>query len=159
MGAKHVEVGHLIAEDRHYARRTLFARRQAGNMIFVAGMLALDGGQIVGRGDIAVQTRQVLEKVKAIVEAGGGSMGDIVKTTVYITYMANFAAMNEIYKTYFSSERPAHATVKADLVNKDFLVENRRDRRHRLAAATSSSRSVVVATWSTRRRGESTTTP
>jgi len=97
---------------------------KAGNMVFVAGMLALDaGGQIVGRGHIAGQTRQALENVKAIVEAGGGRMSDIVKTTVYITDMANFAAMNEVYKTYFSSEPPARATVKADLVNKDFLVE------------------------------------
>jgi aminoacrylate peracid reductase len=97
---------------------------KAGNMVFVAGMLALDdGGQIVGRGDIAAQTRQVLENVKAIVEAGSGRISDIVKTTVYITDMANFAAMNEVYKTYFSSEPPARATVKADLVNRDFLVE------------------------------------
>lgn len=65
----------------------------------------------------------MLENVSAIVEAGGGRMSDIVKTTVYITDMANFAAMNEVYKTYFSSEPPARATVKADLVNKDFLVE------------------------------------
>ena|SRR5437868_1631110 len=97
---------------------------KAGNLVFVAGMLALDAdGQIVGRGDITAQTRQVLENVKAVVEAGGGRMSDITKTTVYITDMANFAAMNEIYKTYFPSDPPARATVKADLVNKDFLVE------------------------------------
>jgi aminoacrylate peracid reductase len=97
---------------------------KAGNLVFVAGMLALDAnGQIVGRGDIGAQTRQVLDNVKAIVEAGGGRMSDITKTTVYITDMANFAAMNEVYKTYFPSEPPARATVKADLVNKDFLVE------------------------------------
>jgi len=97
---------------------------KAGNLVFVAGMLALDAnGQIVGRGDIGAQTRQVLDNVKAIVEAGGGRMSDITKTTVYITDMANFATMNELYKSYFPSEPPARATVKADLVNKDFLVE------------------------------------
>ena len=97
---------------------------KAGNLVFVAGMLALDAsGQIVGRGDIAAQTRQALDNVKAIVEAGGGRMSDITKTTVYITDLANFAAMNEVYKTYFPSEPPARATVKADLVNPDFLVE------------------------------------
>lgn len=97
---------------------------KAGNLVFVAGMLALDSnGQIVGRSDIAAQTRQALENVKAIVEAGGGGISDIVKTTVYITDMANFATMNEVYKAYFPSEPPARATVKADLVNKDFLVE------------------------------------
>jgi len=97
---------------------------KAGNMVFVAGMLALDaGGQIVGKGDAGAQTRQVLENVKAIVEAAGGRMSDIVKTTVYITDMANYAAMNEVYRSYFPSEPPARATVRADLVNADFLVE------------------------------------
>ncbi len=97
---------------------------KAGNLVFVAGMLALDGnGQMVGRGDVAAQTRQVLDNVKAIVEAAGGRMSDVVKTTVYITNMANFAAMNEVYKSYFASEPPARATVRADLVNNDFLVE------------------------------------
>jgi aminoacrylate peracid reductase len=97
---------------------------KSGNLVFVAGMLALnEKGEMVGRGDIRTQTRQVLENVKAMVEAGGGKMSDIAKTTVYITDMANFAAMNEVYKSYFPSEPPARATVKADLVNKDFLVE------------------------------------
>jgi 2-iminobutanoate/2-iminopropanoate deaminase len=50
-------------------------------------------------------------------------MSDIIKTTVYITDLANLAAMNEVYKTYCPLEPPARATVKADLVNKDFLVE------------------------------------
>jgi reactive intermediate/imine deaminase len=93
-------------------------------MVFVAGMLALDGnGQMVGKSDVGAQTRQVLDNVKAIVEAAGGTLGDVVKTTVYITDMANFAAMNEVYKTYFPAEPPARATVRADLVNNDFLVE------------------------------------
>jgi len=97
---------------------------RAGNLVFVAGMLALDGnGQMVGRGDVGAQTRQVLENVKAIVEAAGGRLVDIVKTTVFITDMANFAAMNEVYKTYFPSEPPARSTIRADLVNNDFLVE------------------------------------
>jgi len=97
---------------------------KAGNQVFVAGMVALNQtGQLVGKGDIRAQTRQVLENVKAILEAGGAQMSDVVKTTVYITDLANFAAMNEIYKSYFTSEPPARATVKAELVNKDFLVE------------------------------------
>ena len=97
---------------------------KVGNLLFTAGMVSLnEKGEIVGRGDIRAQTRQVLDNVKAIVEAGGGKMTDIAKTTVYITDLANFAAMNEVYKTYFASDPPARATVKADLVNKDFLVE------------------------------------
>jgi reactive intermediate/imine deaminase len=97
---------------------------KVGNLLFTAGMVSLnEKGEIVGRGDIRAQTRQVLDNVKAIVEAGGGKMTDIAKTTVYITDLANFAAMNEVYKTYFPADPPARATVKADLVNKDFLVE------------------------------------
>ena len=97
---------------------------KVGNLLFTAGMVSLnEKGEIVGRGDIRAQTRQVLDNVKAIVEAGGGKMTDIAKTTVYITDLANFAAMNEVYKTYFPTDPPARATVKADLVNKDFLVE------------------------------------
>jgi len=100
------------------------AGTKVGNLLFTAGMVSLnEKGELVGRGDIRAQTRQVLENVKAIVEAGGGTMANIAKTTVYITDLANFAAMNEVYKTYFSSDPPARATVKADLVNKDFLVE------------------------------------
>jgi len=100
------------------------AGTKAGNLIFTAGMVAFnEKGELVGRGDIRAQTRQVLDNVKAIVEAGGGKMSDVVKTTVYITDLANFAGMNEAYKTYFPSAPPARATVKADLVNKDFLVE------------------------------------
>ena len=97
---------------------------KVGNLLFTAGMVSLnEKGEIVGRGHIRAQTRQVLDNVKAIVEAGGGKMTDIAKTTVYITDLANFAAMNEVYKTYFPTDPPARATVKADLVNKDFLVE------------------------------------
>jgi reactive intermediate/imine deaminase len=93
-------------------------------MVFVSGMVSLDAkGQIVGRGDIRAQTKQVLDNVQAVIEAAGAKMTDIAKTTVYITDLANFAAMNEVYKTYFTSDPPARATVKADLVNKDFLVE------------------------------------
>jgi reactive intermediate/imine deaminase len=100
------------------------AGTKAGNLVFVSGMLALNAkGELVGPRDITAQTRQTLDNVKAIVEAAGGKMTDIAKTTVYITDMANFAAMNEVYKTYFPSEPPARATVKADLVKPDFLVE------------------------------------
>jgi reactive intermediate/imine deaminase len=87
-------------------------------------MLALNAkGELVGQGDIRAQTQQTLENVKAMIEAAGAKMTDIAKTTVYITDMANFPAMNEVYKSYFSSEPPARATVKAGLVKDDFLVE------------------------------------
>jgi reactive intermediate/imine deaminase len=97
---------------------------KAGNLVFVSGMVSLNAdGEIVGRGDIRAQTYQVLDNVNAVVEAAGAKMSDITTTAVYITDLANFAAMNEIYKSYFPADPPARATVKADLVNKDFLVE------------------------------------
>jgi len=97
---------------------------KSGNLVFVSGMVSLNAkGELTGRGDIRAQTRQVLDNVKAVIEAAGAQMTDIAKTTVYITDLGNFAAMNEVYKTYFASEPPARATVKADLVNMDFLVE------------------------------------
>jgi len=58
-----------------------------------------------------------------VVEAGGGKMTDIAKTTVYITDLANYAAMNEVYKTCFPTDPPARVTVKVDFLNKDLLVE------------------------------------
>jgi 2-iminobutanoate/2-iminopropanoate deaminase len=97
---------------------------KVGNLLFTAGMVSLnEKGEIVGRGDMGAQTRQALENVKAVVEAGGGKMTDVTKTTVYITDLANYAAMNEVYKTFFPTDPPARATVKVDLLNKDLLVE------------------------------------
>jgi reactive intermediate/imine deaminase len=96
----------------------------AGKLVFFAGLVATDQrGEIVGRGDIKAQTRQILENMKIVAEAAGGTLRDVTKTTVYLTDFANYAGMNEIYSQYFSEEPPARATVRADLVNKDFLIE------------------------------------
>ena len=97
---------------------------KSGNLVFVSGMVSLNAkGEIVGRGDIREQTKQVLDNVQAVIEAAGAKMSDIAKTTVFITDLANLVAYNEVYKTYFPNDPPARATVKADLVNKDFLIE------------------------------------
>ena len=97
---------------------------QAGNMIFVAGMVSQDAkAQIVGLGDVAAQTRQVLENVKAAVEAGGGTMRDVTKTTVYITDLSAFPAMNQVFGQYFPVDPPARATVRCELMRPEFLVE------------------------------------
>ena len=80
-------------------------------------------GEIVGRGDIAAQTRQALENIKAIVETVGGTLRDVTRTTVYLTDLANYNGMNEVYRTYFAVEPPARATVRVDLANPDFLIE------------------------------------
>lgn len=97
---------------------------RAGNLLFIAGMVPRDEkSQLVGPGDIRVQTRQVLENIKAIVEAAGGTMLDILKLTIFLTDMANFEGMNDIYREYFKTEIPARTTVKADLVRKEYLIE------------------------------------
>jgi reactive intermediate/imine deaminase len=86
---------------------------RAGNTIYVAGQLPVDrDGNTVGAGDVAAQTRQVLTNVRALVEAAGGTMIDVVKTTVYLTDIANHGAMNEVYREFFPSQFPARTTVE-----------------------------------------------
>jgi len=85
-----------------------------GNMLYTAGQIAIDPktGTLV-EGGISEQTRQVLDNVSALLEAGGTSRDDVVKTTVFLSDMANFAAMNEVYKQYFNSDiPPARSTVQ-----------------------------------------------
>jgi len=86
---------------------------RAGNTIYVAGQLPVDReGNTVGAGDVAAQTRQVLTNVQALVEAAGATMQDVVKTTVYLTDIANHGRMNEVYREFFPSQFPARTTVE-----------------------------------------------
>jgi reactive intermediate/imine deaminase len=95
----------------------------AGNTLFIGGSVAQNAfGQIVA-GDIRVQTQQALENIRALVEAAGGTMRDITRTTVYLTDMANYAAMNEAYARFFPVDPPARATLRVDLANPKFLIE------------------------------------
>jgi reactive intermediate/imine deaminase len=96
----------------------------AGNVLYVGGVVAHDArGQLIGKGDIRAQTTQVLENIKALVEAAGGTLLDVTRTTVYLTDLANYAGMNEVYGRYFAVESPSRATVRVDLANPEFLVE------------------------------------
>jgi 2-iminobutanoate/2-iminopropanoate deaminase len=85
---------------------------KAGNTIFISGQVPVDSKttQLVSE-DFATQTRKVLESLKGIVEAAGGDLGQIVKTTVFLTDMSRFQEMNEIYKTYFPEEPPARTCI------------------------------------------------
>lgn len=95
-----------------------------GNMVFTAGQLALnEKGDLVGKGDIKAQTRQVLENVRACLETAGAKMEDVVLSHVFLTDVSNFAAMNEVYGEYFSDNFPARACVITGLVKEEFLVE------------------------------------
>lgn len=97
-----------------------------GEMIFVAGQIALDPqtGQLVGEGDVAAQTDRALTSLKAILEASGATLQDVVKTTVFLKDMNDFAAMNAVYAKYFEeSSAPARACVEVARLPKDVLVE------------------------------------
>ncbi len=97
---------------------------KAGGLVFLSGQIALDPatGQLVG-GDVCAQTRRVIENLKAVLEAAGSSLDKVVKTTVFLKDMNDFAAMNEVYGQYFASGAPARATVQAARLPKDVSVE------------------------------------
>jgi 2-iminobutanoate/2-iminopropanoate deaminase len=97
---------------------------RAGQLLFVSGQVPLDPatGQIVG-GDIAAQTRRVFDNLGAVLKAGGRSFADVVRTTVFLADMNDFAAVNEVYGTYFSEPYPARATVQVARLPKDARVE------------------------------------
>jgi aminoacrylate peracid reductase len=97
---------------------------RVGNTVYVSGVLAMDSaGNTVGEGDIKAQTRQVIESIKSVVEAAGGSVGDIAFNQIFLSDLANYGAMNEVYAEYFGTNSPARYCIKADLVKPEFLVE------------------------------------
>ena len=97
---------------------------RANGFIFTAGQIALDPAtaQII-EGDVARQSARVLDNLQAIVEAAGSSLDKVVKTTVYLKDMNDFAAMNEVYARYFSANPPARSTVEAARLPRDVRVE------------------------------------
>lgn len=96
----------------------------AGGFVFCSGQIPLDPatGQIV-EGDAGVQTHRVLQNLKAVLEAAGSSLQKVVKTTVFLRDMGDFAAMNAVYGEYFKDDPPARATVQAARLPKDVAVE------------------------------------
>ena len=94
-----------------------------GTFAFISGQLPLDGSTLAGT-TIAEQTAQSLKNVKAILEEGGFTMADVVKTTVYLKDMGDFAGMNEVYAQYFAgTEFPARVAFQAAKLPMDVLVE------------------------------------
>lgn len=95
-----------------------------GNLIFLAGTAAVGpDGKVVGAGDIRKQTEITLENLKAAVTAAGGTLADIMKTTVYLDDVSNYAGMNEVYRRYFPDAPPARATLITGFVVPGILVE------------------------------------
>jgi len=97
---------------------------RANGFIFVSGQIPLDPatGQLV-EGDIASQTTRVIENMKAIVEAAGSSLNHVVKISVFLKDMNDFAAMNEVYARHFTTNPPARATIEASRLPRHVRVE------------------------------------
>ena len=96
----------------------------ANGMAFLSGQIPLDPAtNTMIEGDITAQTERVLQNVKGLLEACGSSLGQVVKTTVFIKDMGEFAKMNEVYAKYFSENAPARSTVEAARLPRDVRVE------------------------------------
>ena len=97
---------------------------RANGFVFLSGQIPLDPKtQQVVEGDAAVQTERVLENLKGVVEAAGSSLQHVVKTTVFLADMNDFAAMNEVYARYFAAHPPARSTVEVSRLPKNVRVE------------------------------------
>jgi len=97
---------------------------EAGGLVFISGQVPIDpkSGNVLLAG-IKAQTRQVMDNAKAILSEAGCDMSQVVKVTIYLKNMADFAALNEVYGGYFSSDPPARATVEVSRLPKDVAVE------------------------------------
>jgi 2-iminobutanoate/2-iminopropanoate deaminase len=95
-----------------------------GKLLFTAGQVAMDPqtGQMV-QGDVRAQTRQVLENLRAVLDAAGGSFSDVVKATVFLKSMDDFGAMNEVYGECFKDSPPARSAVEVSRLPRDAKVE------------------------------------
>ena len=97
---------------------------KAGGFIYVSGTLAQDAnGDMVGKGEIAAQTRQVVTRMREALEASGSSLQQVVAVTVYLKSAGDFGAMNDVYKTFWAANPPTRTTVISDLVLPDALIE------------------------------------
>ena len=97
---------------------------EAGGFVFVSGQIPIDpkSGNVV-QVDIKAQTRQVMENAKAILSAAGCGMSKVVKATIYLKNMSDFASVNEIYGGYFPAEPPARATIEVSRLPKEVAIE------------------------------------
>jgi 2-iminobutanoate/2-iminopropanoate deaminase len=97
---------------------------KANGFVFVSGQVAFDPAtQQIVEGDVSAQTDRVLQNLSAILNAAGTSLDKVVKSTVFLKNMSDFAAMNEVYGRYFTQSPPARSTVEVARLPKDVLVE------------------------------------
>ncbi|MGC2112013.1 MAG: RidA family protein [Candidatus Korobacteraceae bacterium] len=97
---------------------------KANGLIFLSGQIPLDpASQQLIEGDAATQTDRVLQNIRGVLQAAGSSLQQVVKTTVFLKNMSDFAAMNEVYGRYFTQSPPARSTVEVARLPKDVLIE------------------------------------
>ncbi|MCA8833050.1 RidA family protein [Hymenobacter pini] len=98
---------------------------QAGNTVYVSGQISLDAnGQLVGEGDVAQQTHQVMRNLQAVLSAADLTLRHVVKCSIFVKDLGNFGLINEIYGSYFEADyAPARETVEVSRLPKDVLVE------------------------------------
>ena len=97
---------------------------KAGPWLFVSGQIPLDPGtSVLVEGGIGEQTRRVLQNLGAILQAAGGTLDDVIRTTVFLTNLDEFSQMNAVYAEFFTSPAPARATVQVARLPKEALVE------------------------------------
>ena len=94
-----------------------------GDLLFTSGQIPLRADGTLNNGDITVQTTQVLANLKAVIEAAGGSLNKVVKTTVFLKNLDDFVAMNTVYGDTFGTYTPARSTVQVAKLPRDVLVE------------------------------------
>ncbi|RMH38906.1 MAG: RidA family protein [Deltaproteobacteria bacterium] len=115
-----------IATDRAPAAIGPYSQAiRAGNLLFCSGQIALDPatGELVGGDDVAAQTRRVLDNLQAVLDAGGAGWHSVVKTTIYLANMDDFAAVNAVYGERFGTDPPARATVEVSRLPRGARVE------------------------------------
>lgn len=97
---------------------------KAGGFVYVSGTLAIGpNGETLGVGDVTAQTHFVLDSIQSVIEAAGGTMKSVVFNQIFLRDLADYAAMNAVYKEYFPENPPARYCIKADMVRPEFLVE------------------------------------
>ena len=96
---------------------------RVGDLLFTSGQIPLLPNGTILEGDIRAQTEQVLKNLQAVLEAGGSSLGSVVKCTCFLADMNDFAAMNEVYAGFFSSEPPARSAVEVARLPRDVRIE------------------------------------
>ena len=112
-------------EARPVANYKMATRQEGGRLLYVSGQVARDtDGNVVGKGDMRAQARQVFQNLRQVLQAAGGDFKDLMKTTTYITNIEDFPALAEVRAEMFQGEMPASTLIVVKgLFNPDFLIE------------------------------------